>query len=146
MKYSITLGGRKFNVEVNKVEGRQVTVTVNGVLHTLNLDEPIQAVSEAGPPPPAPGFAKDSPSFPPPDRSVPASTMDSGFVTAPIPGKILEVRVNVGDAVEAGQILAVMEAMKMENNITAPTSGAITEIRVQKGSDVATGDVIMIIG
>jgi biotin carboxyl carrier protein len=57
----------------------------------------------------------------------------------------LEVRVKVGDKVTAGQIVAVMEAMKMENNLIAQKDGVVKEIRVQKGTEVSTGDVIMII-
>ncbi|HWR92931.1 MAG TPA: biotin/lipoyl-containing protein, partial [Desulfobacterales bacterium] len=66
-------------------------------------------------------------------------------LTAPIPGLILEVRVKVGDRVSAGQIVAVMEAMKMENNLNAQKDGVVSEIRVQKGTEVSTGDVIMLI-
>ena len=75
----------------------------------------------------------------------PAAVMGAGTVTAPIPGLILRINVAVGDAVTAGQTVAVMEAMKMENNLTSAVSGTVQEIRVQKGSEVATGDVIMII-
>jgi biotin carboxyl carrier protein len=67
-------------------------------------------------------------------------------LTAPIPGLILEVRVKVGDRVSAGQIVAVMEAMKMENNLIAQKDGVVQDIRVQKGTEVSTGDVIMVIG
>jgi biotin carboxyl carrier protein len=59
---------------------------------------------------------------------------------------ILEVLVRVGDAVAAGQVVAKMEAMKMENNITCTTAGTVRDIRVQKGAEVATGDTLMIIG
>jgi len=66
-------------------------------------------------------------------------------LSAPIPGLILEVRVKVGDNVFAGQIVAVMEAMKMENNLIAQKDGIVKDIRVQKGTEVSTGDIIMII-
>jgi biotin carboxyl carrier protein len=66
-------------------------------------------------------------------------------VAAPIPGLIVKINVAVGDSVTAGQTVAIMEAMKMENNLTCAVSGTVQEIRVQKGSEVATGDVIMII-
>ena len=62
---------------------------------------------------------------------------------APIPGLITDVRVKVGDAVQAGQCVAVMEAMKMENQLTAPATGCVQEILVQKGTEVVTGQVIM---
>ncbi len=56
------------------------------------------------------------------------------------------VKVNVGDQVKAGQTVAVMEAMKMENEVISTVAGTVKDIRVQKGSELATGDVIMIIG
>ncbi|WP_373499781.1 biotin/lipoyl-containing protein, partial [Desulfococcus sp.] len=75
----------------------------------------------------------------------PVSAVGTGTVAAPIPGLILKINVAVGDTVTAGQTVAIMEAMKMENNLTCAVSGVVQEIRVQKGSEVATGDVIMII-
>ena len=75
----------------------------------------------------------------------PAASGD-GMVRAPIPGLILEVSVRVGEKVQQGQVVAVMEAMKMENNLTAHRSGEVKEILVQKGSEVATGDSILRIG
>jgi glutaconyl-CoA decarboxylase len=67
-------------------------------------------------------------------------------ILAPIPGLIMEVRVKVGDAVSAGQIVSILEAMKMENSLTTHVSGTVKEIRVEKGSEVSTGDVILIVG
>ncbi len=61
-------------------------------------------------------------------------------------GTIVKVLVAVGDSVEPGQAVAVLEAMKMENNITAETSGAVTEVKVQPGDAVGAGDVIVVIG
>ena len=65
---------------------------------------------------------------------------------APIPGLIVEIKVHLGDKVQAGQSVAVMEAMKMENDLTSHVSGVVEEILVQKGTEVATGDVILRIG
>jgi biotin carboxyl carrier protein len=68
-----------------------------------------------------------------------------GAVLAPIPGRILDIKVQVGEAVQAGQTVATMEAMKMENNIVSNIDGTVQEIRVQKDSEVATGDVLMVV-
>jgi biotin carboxyl carrier protein len=65
---------------------------------------------------------------------------------APIPGTIIELKVKVGDSVTTGQVVGIMEAMKMENNLVSPMDGAVREIRAEKGADVATGDIVMIIG
>jgi acetyl-CoA/propionyl-CoA carboxylase biotin carboxyl carrier protein len=69
-----------------------------------------------------------------------------GRVTVPMQGTIVKVLVNVGDEVEAGQAVTVLEAMKMENNITAETSGTVKEIKVQPGDAVGAGDVVVVIG
>jgi acetyl-CoA/propionyl-CoA carboxylase biotin carboxyl carrier protein len=70
----------------------------------------------------------------------------SGQVTVPMQGTIVKVLVNVGDEVEAGQAVTVLEAMKMENNITAETSGTVAEIKVKPGDAVGAGDVVVVIG
>jgi glutaconyl-CoA/methylmalonyl-CoA decarboxylase subunit gamma len=70
----------------------------------------------------------------------------AGEIVAPIPGRIMDVKVKVGDPVTKGQTVVTMEAMKMENNIASTMDGIVQEIRVQKDSEVATGEVIMIIG
>ncbi|MDP3283735.1 MAG: acetyl-CoA carboxylase biotin carboxyl carrier protein subunit, partial [Desulfobacterales bacterium] len=70
----------------------------------------------------------------------------SASIVAPIPGVILDIAVQVGDKVEAGQTVVIIEAMKMENNLVSSTDGIVREIRVQKGAKVKTGDLIMIIG
>jgi biotin carboxyl carrier protein len=76
----------------------------------------------------------------------PQKVHNRGEIVAPIPGRIMDVKVKIGDPVTKGQTVATMEAMKMENNITTTTDGIVQEIRVQKDSEVATGEVIMIIG
>ncbi|MHB8505659.1 MAG: ATP-binding protein, partial [Acidimicrobiales bacterium] len=70
----------------------------------------------------------------------------SGWVTVPMQGTIVKVLVSVGDEVEAGQAVVVLEAMKMENNITAEASGAVREVRVAPGDAVGAGDVVAVIG
>jgi len=76
----------------------------------------------------------------------PKKAQAKGEIVAPIPGRIMDVKVKVGNPVVKGQTLATMEAMKMENNIASTMDGIVQEIRVQKDSEVATGEVIMIIG
>lgn len=66
-------------------------------------------------------------------------------IIAPIPGKILDIKVKVGDPVSVGQTVATLEAMKMENAVVSTTAGTVKEIPVERGADVATADVIMII-
>ncbi|MCR4718335.1 MAG: biotin/lipoyl-binding protein [Firmicutes bacterium] len=66
-------------------------------------------------------------------------------VTSPMPGTILDVKVKVGDSVKKGQVLMVLEAMKMENEIMAGTDGTVTSVAVSKGASVGTGDMLLTI-
>ena len=78
--------------------------------------------------------------------AAPASVADDAMtVTAPMPGKILSVKVNVGDTVNSGDLVLMLEAMKMENEVFATASGKVTDIRVKSGDNVSTGDVLMVI-
>ncbi|MFO7556699.1 MAG: biotin/lipoyl-containing protein [Desulfobacterales bacterium] len=115
------------------------------------------ALSPASPPKPAPASPKASepvaapvaaPARPaaPAHTPAPKKVLAAGEIVAPIPGRIMDVKVKVGDPVTKGQTVATMEAMKMENNIGSSIDGIVQEIRVQKDSEVATGQVIMIIG
>ena len=65
-------------------------------------------------------------------------------VVAPMPGNILKVNVNKGDAVKRGQVLLVLEAMKMENEITAPADGKVADVKVEKGQCISAGDVMVV--
>lgn len=69
----------------------------------------------------------------------------AGGLVAPMPGKVLATYVSVGDAVEAGQLLLILEAMKMEHRITAPTDGIVSELRVREGDQVANGEVLIVL-
>jgi propionyl-CoA carboxylase alpha chain len=69
----------------------------------------------------------------------------AGGLTAPMPGKVIAVEVTVGQRVRAGQVLAIMEAMKMEHTIVAPAAGIVGEMRVKKGDQVGAGDLLAVI-
>ncbi len=116
---------------------RTLPVEVNGKRFTVKLwvpDTPITTVAARG------GRAR-----PKVARSAGAGAAGSGTVAAPMQGTIVKVLVATGDAVEVGQNLVVLEAMKMENNIAAETAGTVKEIRVEPGQSVGTGDVLVII-
>ena len=80
--------------------------------------------------------------------STPAAATAAGAnkVSAPMPGKILDVKVAAGDDVKRGQVVAILEAMKMENEIVAPVDGKVATVNVNKGASVETGDVLITIG
>jgi biotin carboxyl carrier protein len=143
MKYRIRIDEKEFAVQVLSAAGGQARVAVDGttyeIVYSGGPETAKPAVAAAASAAPRPAVAQSAPT------AQVWTTAGPGALVAPIPGIIIQVLVKPGDAVKAGQIVAVMEAMKMENNLTADTTGTVREVRVQKGSEVATGDVILII-
>ena len=127
MKYKVTLNGRTYEVEVE-----------HGKAMLLDEYEAIAPAPVAAAPAAAP-VAAAAPA------AAPAVTGAGDAVTAPMPGNILKVNVNVGDAVKEGQVLVVLEAMKMENEIMAPKNGTVTQVVVSKGSPVDTGAPLVVL-
>lgn len=122
-KYKVTLNGRTYEVEVEA--GKAMLV-----------DE-----YEAY----APAPAASAPASAPAAAAAPAVQAAGETITAPMPGNILRIEVTNGAAVKAGQILVVLEAMKMENEILAPRDGTVAQIIVQKGSTVETGSPLIVL-
>ena len=130
MKYKVTLNGRTYEVEVEA-----------GQAMLLNEYE---AIAPATAPVAAPAVA--APVAAP--AAAPAGVTVSGgeSVSAPMPGNILKVNVSVGQSVKKGEVLVVLEAMKMENEIMAPCDGVVSAVPVSKGATVNTGDLLVAIG
>ena len=129
-KYRVIVDGTAYTVEVESLgEGASVPV----------VSAPAPVAAPAAPATPAPAPAPEAPAAPAP---VAEGAMT---VTAPMPGKILNVKVNVGDSVNSGDLVLLLEAMKMENEVFATATGKVTEIRVKSGDSVNTGDVLMVI-
>ena len=130
MKYKVTLNGRTYEVEVEA-----------GKAMLLDEYEAIAPAAPAAAPVAAPAAA--------PAAAAPAAPVVTGAgeaVNAPMPGTILKVNVQNGQAVKEGQVLVVLEAMKMENEIMAPKSGTVTQVLVSKGASVDTGAPLVVIG
>ena len=124
MKYIITLNGKQFAVEA---ERGKATAQYMGPASAAPAPVPAAA--------PAPAVA--------PAAAAPAAPAGAGEpVKAPMPGNILDVRVSAGQTVKAGDILFILEAMKMENEIVAPKDGALTSVCVSRGQVVETGAVL----
>jgi acetyl-CoA/propionyl-CoA carboxylase biotin carboxyl carrier protein len=117
---------------------RDVDVEVNGKRFAVSMWVPESAMS-AGPGPSAGARRPRAVS------NAGLATVGSGSVTVPMQGTIVKVLVAVGDHVEAGQAVCVLEAMKMENHINAETSGEVKEVRVEAGQAVSSGDVVVVI-
>ena len=143
--YKFKINGNGYEVAINSVEGNLADVTVNGTSYQVELEnapaampaQPVTAVPAAAPVTAAAPVAAPAP------VAKPAGAGKA--VTAPLPGVIIGLKVNVGDVVKPGQVVAVLEAMKMENEIEAEFGGTVTAINVAKGDSVLEGAAIVTI-
>ena len=121
-------------------------VVVDGTAYTVEVESLGAGAVSAPVAAPAAAPAPAAPAAPAPAPEAPAAVAEgASTVTAPMPGKILSLKVNVGDTVNSGDLVLLLEAMKMENEVFASASGKVTEIRVKGGDSVNTGDVLMVI-
>lgn len=125
-RFNITVNGKAYDVAVEELDASATpvstpvqTATLTAALATTPVKETPVATPTAG---------------------------DGEKVTSPMPGTILDVKVNVGDTVSRGQAIMILEAMKMENDIVAPCDGTVTSILVNKGDTANSGDVLATIG
>lgn len=122
---------------------KNYTITVNGTPYNVTVEEGASSQAVSAPvtqaAPVAPVAAAPAPAAAP----TPASAAGSVKVEAPMPGTILDVKVSVGAAVTSGQVLCILEAMKMENDIVAPQNGTVASININKGDSVEAGQVII---
>lgn len=143
-EYKFKINGNGYNVAVNSISGNIADVTVNGTSYQVEMENapaaPIQAVSPVAAPAPV-AAAPAAPAAPSPKPAAGGKQ-----ITSPLPGVIIAVKVNAGDAVKAGQVVAILEAMKMENEIQAESDGTVTAVNVAKGDSVLEGTAIVTLG
>ena len=133
MKYQFKVDGKVFEVEVEKVGGGYASLTPGSL--TAAPAAPVAPAPQAAAPAPAPA----APAAPAP-AAAPAAG-GAGDVVAPMPGTVLKVNVNNGDTVASGDVILILEAMKMENEIVAPCAGTVT-LNVKAGETVDTDAVL----
>ena len=139
-EYKYTIDGNKYEVAINEVGETTAKVTVNGTEYTVEWEKPVEEkpvvkVQPAAKPAAAPAAAP-----------TPAAAPVSGnAIKTPLPGVIIDVKVNVGDTVKKGDTVVVLEAMKMENNINADRDGKVVAIQVAKGDTVADGAALIVL-
>jgi glutaconyl-CoA/methylmalonyl-CoA decarboxylase subunit gamma len=123
-KYLIKVNGNQYEVEVEEIRDDAVAAP------EIRTQAPTQAAAPA--PAPKPAAKKET--------AVPAGAT---VITSPMPGTILKVNVNSGETVKKGQVLLILEAMKMENEIVAAADGTVASVNVSKGTSVNAGDVLV---
>jgi biotin carboxyl carrier protein len=130
------INGNSYEVAIKSVDGTHAEVTVNGVTYKVETGNvpPVQTVS---------GTVERSENVP--QKAAAPVAGKAGAVTAPLPGVIVEIKVSPGEVVKAGQVVAVLEAMKMENEIQAESDGTIISVHVGKGDSVLEGTAIVTI-
>ena len=133
MKYKVTLNGRTYEVEVDEDKA-------------MLVDEYEAYAPAPAAPAPAPAAAPAAPAPAAPAPAAPAQAVAAGEpVVSPMPGNILKILVAPGQQVQEGQVVMILEAMKMENEIVSPKAGAVAQILVTKGATVETGAVLAVI-
>ena len=142
-EYKYTINGNKYNVTIRDIEENIAHVEVNGTPYTVEMEKapaaPKKVVRPVVAAAPAAAAAPE-----PAKVSRPAAGGKSG-IKSPLPGVILQVKVNVGDQVTKGQVLMVLEAMKMENNILSDKDGKVAAINVSKGDSILEGTDLIVI-
>lgn len=125
MKYVVNLNGKKYEVDVSESDAVLLNVSDAAPVAPAAAPAPVQAAPAAAP--------------------TAQSTAAGAKVVSPMPGTILEVKVQNGQAVKAGDVMFILEAMKMENDIVAPQDGTVKQILVSKGASVDTDAVLAVI-
>ena len=122
---------------------KKFNITVNGNAYEVEIEEVKAAAPVAAAPKAAPAAAAPAPKAAP---AAAAPAAGDNTVTAPMPGKIVKLVASVGQAVNAGDVLLILEAMKMQNDITAPAAGTVKSFAVNAGDSVKPGQTMVVIG
>ena len=141
-EYKYTINGTKYEVAIGDIEENIVTVTVNGEEYKVEMEKEAEAEKMKpvlGKPASAAESSSDAPAA---DK---AAVNKNNAVKAPLPGVITDIKVAVGDEVQAGDTVIVLEAMKMANNLQAEKSGKVTAICVKIGESVMEDDALLVI-
>ncbi len=149
-KYQYKVQGVDYEVEIEEVEGNIAKVNVNGIPFEVEMQQPINAAKHPNivkPKIEAPKpTATAAPAAAPKAAPAAAATATGAALKAPLPGTITAINVKVGDQVKAGDVVIILEAMKMQNNIESENTGTVTAINVNPGDTVMEGAVLLTIG
>ena len=142
-EYKYKINGNLYNVVIGDIEENIAHVEVNGTHYTVEMEKKPKAAP--APKPVVRPAAKPAATPAAAPVAKPAAGGAKSGVKSPLPGVILDIKVNVGDAVKKGQTIIILEAMKMENSINADKDGKIAAINVSKGESVLEGTDLVII-
>ena len=142
-EYKYKINGNLYNVVIGDIEDNIAHVEVNGTHYTVEMEKKPKAAP--APKPVARPVAKPAAAPAAAPAAKPAAASAKSGVKSPLPGVILDIKVNVGDEVKKGQTIIILEAMKMENSINADKDGKVTTINVSKGESVLEGTDLVII-
>lgn len=140
-EYKYKINGEEYNVIINEVSDTTAQVEVNGASYTVEWEKPETPKPVVIAKPAAPAAKPAAPAAAP--AAAPTPTAGGYAIKTPLPGVIISIKVNVGDTVAKGQTVAVLEAMKMENNITSDRDGKIASVAVSAGDTVADGAILV---
>ena len=150
--YKYKVKGVDYEVEIAEVEGNIAKVNVNGIPFELELQKPINAAKHPSmnkpkveAPRPAAAVPAASPAGAPAPAAAPAAAGAGNAIKAPLPGTVTEIKVQMGQQVNVGDTVLVLEAMKMQNNIESDYAGQVTSIVVKQGDTVMEGAVLLTI-
>ena len=140
-EYKYKINGNEYAVCINEVNDTTANVTVNGEEFKVEWEKPKEEKPVVKVQPVA---AKPAPA-PAPAAAAPVAAAKGNAIKTPLPGVIIDVKVNVGDDVKKGDTVVILEAMKMENNINADRDGKVVAVQVTKGDTVADGAVLVVL-
>lgn len=136
-KFKFTIRGNEYEVQINSFEDNIAEIDVNGSIYQVELAEQVKTTK-------TPKLVRSQPIKTTETPAKPVSSLSK--VEAPLPGTIFKLKIKEGDEVKKGQVIMIMEAMKMENNILAEIDGVVKKVLVAEGSSVLQGDVLAEIG
>ena len=148
-KYQYKVQGVDYEVEIEDVEGNIAKVNVNGIPFEVELPQPINAAKLPNivkPKVAAPAAPAAAPAAAAPKAAAAPVAAKGNTLQAPLPGTITNILVKEGESVIAGQVVVILEAMKMQNNIEAEQSGTVTAVHVNNGDTVMEGAALLSIG
>lgn len=135
-KFKFTIRGQEFDVDIKEIEGTNAQIEVNGTVYDVEIEAKEKKVSKT------PQLIR-KPVINKPGEGQIKKSAGGVSVKAPLPGTIIKVNVAVGDSINAGDTLLIMEAMKMENNVLAEKAGTVKSVKVNVGDSVLQDDVLI---